>query len=131
MKEQVFDPLRKKYVTLTPEERVRQYFIQWLNKERNYPLSLMMSEYFMEFNSRRMRCDIVCFNKQARPMVVVECKSPDIRLDSVVVDQINKYNLVLKVDTLVITNGVQTYACRYSEDAGRYEFIEDIPYYGK
>ncbi len=131
MKEQVFDPLRRRYVALTPEERVRQAFIQWLNKERGYPLSLMMSEYSMQYNSRKMRCDIVCFSRQAEPLLVVECKSPDVKLDSEAIDQIGKYNLILKVDILVITNGIQTYACKYNRESGKYEFIDDIPRYGE
>ncbi len=129
MKDKVFDPLRKKYVTLTPEEQVRQYFIQWLSKERNYPLSLMMSEYPIEYNTRKMRCDIVCFNRGLQPVLIVECKSPMVKLDSLVTDQIAKYNLVLRVDILIITNGYQTYAYKYDQTVGKYEPIDEIPYY--
>ena len=128
-REQIFDPLRKKRVALTPEERVRQFFITWLNRERKYPLALMASEYTIKYNSARYRCDIVCFNRELQPLVIVECKSPDIKLGNHVAEQISRYNMVLRVKYLIITNGSETYFCRYDDMAGRYEFTDDIPFY--
>lgn len=129
MKEQIFDPLRKKRVTLTPEERVRQHFITWLNKERDYPLSLMASEYTIRYNTLRFRCDIVCFTRTLAPLLIVECKSPDVKIDNTVIEQITRYNMALRVKYLVITNGVTTFACELNEEENRYRFITDVPHY--
>ncbi len=131
MKDLVYDPLRRKYVALTPEERIRQSLIVWLNKERGYPLQLMASEYSIGYNNRKFRCDIVCFNKRLEPLLIVECKSPEIKLGNAVLEQISRYNLQMRVPYLVITNGTNTYVCRYNaeEGEGKYEFITDIPDY--
>lgn len=129
MRETIFDPLRRKHVALTPEETVRQHFITWLNKERNYPLTLMASEYTINFNKMNYRCDIVAFNKALEPQLIVECKAPHIKLNNDTVEQIIRYNLVLKVKNLIITNGVITFACELNPATGKYEFIGEIPFY--
>lgn len=129
MREKIFDPLRRKYVALTPEEAVRQHFIMWLNKERSYPLSLMASEYTLKFNKMSYRCDIVAFDKALQPQLIVECKAPDTKLNREVIDQILRYNLVLKVKNLIITNGETTFACALNQSGGNYEFTGDIPFY--
>lgn len=129
MENTVFDPLRKKHVALTPEERVRQYFIKWLNEERNYPLQLMASEHSIRFFGKNFRCDIVTFNRKLEPQLIVECKSPSVELGNKVMDQIMVYNKVLDVPHLVITNGCSTYACSLNKETGKYEFVEDIPFY--
>ncbi|MEG1088044.1 MAG: type I restriction enzyme HsdR N-terminal domain-containing protein [Bacteroidales bacterium] len=131
MKETIFDPLRRKYVVLTPEEAVRQHFIKWLNKERNYPLTLMASEYSIKYNKMNYRCDIVTFNKLLEPQLIVECKASNVKLTQETIEQIIRYNLVLKVKNLIITNGVSTFACKLNPTNGQYEFVEDIPYYEK
>lgn len=125
----VFDPLRKKQVALTPEERVRQFFINWLHSRRNWPLQLMASEYTIKFGRKSFRCDIVAFNRSLEPQIIVECKAPEVELGKAVLDQILTYNMVLKVPHLVITNGAQTYVCSYNDAAEKYVFVEDIPYY--
>ena len=127
--EEIFDPLRKKRVALTPEEQVRQFFIAWLNKERNFPLSLMASEYSICYNRQRFRCDIVCFNKSLEPQVIVECKAPDVKLTNAVIEQIARYNMVLRVKYLIVTNGCDTYVLKLNEGTGRYGFAEEIPFY--
>ena len=125
----VFDPLRKKHVALTPEERVRQFFIKWLHTERRWPLQLMASEYSIKLGRKNFRCDIVAFNRNLEPQVVIECKAPEVELGSAVLEQVAAYNLVLKVPYLVITNGNKTYVCSYNGATGKYEFVEDIPSY--
>lgn len=124
---QIFDPLRKKRVALTPEERVRQFFIQWLTQERGYPLTLMMSEYTIAYNRRNYRCDIVCFGRDMHPLMVVECKSPDVKIDNAVIDQVTRYNMALKVKYVVVTNGLTTYAFAYDETLQKYGIIGEIP----
>lgn len=125
----VFDPLRKKNVALTPEEGVRQFFINWLHGQRGWPLQLMASEYSIKLGRKSLRCDIVAFNRNLQPQMIVECKAPDVVLDNKAIDQIMAYNVVLKVQYLVITNGNSTYVCCYSNKTGKYVFVEDIPHY--
>jgi hypothetical protein len=125
----VFDPLRKKHVSLTPEEQVRQHFIHWLNAERGYPLQLMASEYTIKLGNKSFRCDIVAFDNNLKPQVIVECKAPQVKLNNTVLQQVLNYNLVLKVPHLVITNGESTCVCSYNSLMGRYEFAQDIPHH--
>ena len=125
----VFDPLRKKHVALTPEERVRQYFINWLHTERGWPLQLMASEYSIKLGRKSLRCDIVAFNKELVPQMIVECKAPEVELGKAGLEQVIGYNLVLKVPHLVITNGKRTFVCSYNNATGKYEFVGDIPFY--
>ena len=123
----VFDPLRKKHVALTPEEQVRQFFIHWLNKERGYPLQLMASEYTIKLGSKGLRCDIVAFDNNLNPQIIVECKAPNVKLGNATLQQVLNYNLVLKVPHLIITNGTGTCICSYNKAVGKYEFAQDIP----
>lgn len=125
----VFDPLRKKHVSLTPEEQVRQHFIHWLNAEREYPLQLMASEYTIKLGNKSFRCDIVAFDNNLKPQIIVECKAPGVKLDGTVLQQVLNYNLVLKVPHLIITNGESTCICSYNSQIGRYEFAQDIPHH--
>lgn len=131
MQETIFDPLRKKHVALTPEEKVRQFFIKWLNNVKGYPLELMASEYSIKFNKMNYRCDIVAFNKALEPILLVECKAPNVEINNSVVDQVIRYNMVLKVPLIVTTNGTVTYACGYNTQKQSYEFLSDIPAYTK
>lgn len=130
-REAVFDPLRKKYVPFTPEERVRQGFIQWLNRERGYSLSLMASEYGIKLGKKELRCDIVCFTNDLRPVMIVECKAPSVNLGREVVEQICRYNIIMRVKYLTITNGVTTFAFEYNGAKGCYNPISDIPEYAE
>ncbi len=131
MQETIFDPLRKKHVALTPEEQVRQYFIKWLNSEKGYPLNLMASEYFIKFNKMQYRCDIVAFDKTLKPILLVECKAPNVELTNKVIEQVIRYNMALKVETIIITNGLTTYVCGYNAQKRAYEYLIDIPAYKK
>lgn len=131
MQETIFDPLRKKHVTLTPEEQVRQFFIKWLNTDRGYPYQLMASEYFIRLNKKQFRCDIVAFDRSIKPILLVECKAPDVEINNLVVEQVIRYNMVLNVATIVITNGKVTYAFGYNAEKQAYEQLSDIPAYKK
>lgn len=127
---EIFDPLRRKNVALTPEENVRQSFIKWLQEKRSWPLSLMMSETEIKIGTVKFRCDIVCYNKSLEPQMIVECKAPDVKITKDTFEQIWRYALILKVKWLAITNGVTTFACRYNNEKEEYEFIKDVPQYG-
>ena len=132
MQKYYWDPLRRKEVPATPEELVRQSFIEYLNKELGYTLSLMASEYSTTYNGRTYRADIVLFNRSLKPVMIVECKAPSVKIDSNVVSQVLRYNLSFGgegVETLVVTNGKTTCAMVYNREEKCYRFVEQIPEY--
>ncbi|MDF1571825.1 MAG: type I restriction enzyme HsdR N-terminal domain-containing protein [Bacteroidales bacterium] len=125
----VFDPFRSKYLVMTPEEQVRQLFARYLVEEKQYPASLMATEYALVLNKMSKRCDILVFDRNGKPVVLVECKSPDVRIGREVFDQVARYNMVFRVAYLLITNGLKHYCCRVDHEAGSVEFLDDIPVY--
>lgn len=106
--EHVWDPLRRKEVALTPEERVRQWFIAVLRDECGVPTYEMMSEATLSYGGKAWRADIVVYRRDMSPAMVVECKRPDVELTREVLEQALRYNLVLDVNWIVITNGKKT-----------------------
>jgi len=125
----IFDPIRKKYLVKTPEEWVRQNFIQFLIHEKKYPASLMAIEMGIDVLNTKKRCDIVMFNTKGKPRVIVECKAPSIKISQVTFDQIARYNLTLKTEFLIVTNGLQHYVCVMDHENKCYNFLKDIPTY--
>ena len=130
-KQTIWDPLRKRHVALTPEERVRQWCVGVLSNELGVPMHMMMSEVGFRFGDKPYRADILVYDRQAKPLAVVECKRPEVEIDRVVLDQAIRYNMVLNVRYMIITNGRQTFACRREEMDGevRYSFIDKVPSY--
>jgi len=124
---QVFDVVRKKYLILTPEEWVRQHFIYFLNVEKNYPLGLMGVEKLVKYNDMRTRADIVLYTTQGIPNMIVECKAPKVKITQDTFNQIAKYNSQLKVQYLVVTNGMKHYCCEMRYDTNKIKFLEEIP----
>ncbi len=123
----IFDPLRRKDVPLTPEERVRQWFIEQL-KGAGVPQHQMMSEVALEYGAgKKWRADIVVYGHGGVPMAIVECKRPDVEVTREVLEQALRYNAVLQVPYLFLTNGHLTYICRKTEDG--YEFLDRAPVY--
>lgn len=108
----IFDNLRKKYIILTPEEWVRQHFVQFLIEEKKYPTSLIALEKQLTINNRKKRTDILVFNKEGNPYIIVECKAPKIKISQAAFDQIARYNLKLKANFLIVTNGLEHFYCR-------------------
>lgn len=127
----VFDPLRRKEVALTPEEEVRQWCIKVLSENLGVPLHMMMSEAGFKLGGKQFRADILVYDRQAHPLAVIECKRPEVEMSREVLDQAIRYNMVLNVRFMIITNGRQTFACRRVEEDGnvRYVFIEKVPSY--
>ena len=123
----VFCAQRKKYVSLTPEEFVRQHFIRFLIEEMNYPASLIAIEHQIDFNGMKKRCDAVLFDKDAKPQLIIELKAPNIAITQQVFDQVAVYNANLNVDYFMISNGLEHYCCRVDTKNARYEFLPDIP----
>ena len=129
----IWDPLRKKHVALTPEERVRQWCIGVLSDELGVPMHMMMSEVGFRLGGKNFRADLVVYDRQARPVAVVECKRPEVELGNDVLEQAIRYNMVLNVAFMMITNGRQTFVCRRGGSEGKvsYSFIEKVPSYNE
>lgn len=123
----IFDPVRKKYVALTPEEWVRQHLIAYLLMIKNVPLSLMGVEKQLLVNRMPKRFDVTVFSRQGRPLVLAECKAPTVELTEKVFDQIARYNLELQADYCIVTNGIATICCRMDYRNNAYVFIKEIP----
>lgn len=123
----VFDIVRKKYVVLTPEEWVRQHVLHYLTLDKNYPQSLLAVERGLNMNGRKKRFDVLAFNKNGQPRLLIECKSPDIEINRAVFEQIAVYNSVFQVKQLLVTNGLQHIVVQYSNDFQQYTFLEDVP----
>ena len=128
-KQEIFDIVRKKYVTLTSEEWVRQHIIHYLIESKHVPASLLAVEKKVVLNQLTRRTDVVVFDRNANPRMIVECKAPQIKINQDVFDQIVRYNMVLKVDYLLVTNGLKHYCCKMLYDQMNYQFVENIPEY--
>lgn len=125
----IFDCLRGKYVPLTPEERVRQMFVRYLTEDKKYPAGLMNNEIAIVQNGIRRRCDTVVFDRKGTPAMIVEYKAPSIQITQAVFNQIYRYNTVLKVKYLVVSNGKTLFCCRMDYESHRFEFLPEIPEY--
>jgi type I site-specific restriction endonuclease len=128
-KKLIFDNFRRRWVALTPEEWVRQNFVQYLTEVKHFPPSLVAIERSLRINQRDFRTDIVLFSKTGNPLVVVECKAPEVKISQQVFDQIARYNLDLRVSYLIVTNGLSHYCCRFDQQQLSYTFLAEIPDY--
>ena len=128
-KRTIFDFLRRKYVALTPEEWVRQHFTHFLVAQKGYPKGLLANEVELRVGEKRLRCDTVLYNKEGQPRMIVEYKAPTIQLQQKTFDQISVYNLLLHVDYLIVSNGLQHYCCKMDYENQKYVFVEGIPDY--
>lgn len=126
-KHYIFDPIRKKYVVLQPEELVRQLVLEYLVRDRGYSKNHIQVERLFTVNTRRKRCDILIFDTATLPYLLVECKSAKIPITQDTFDQIARYNLALGVQYLVLTNGITTYCCQMNHENETYQFLEEIP----
>tara|TARA_B100001029_G_C14814627_1_gene314252 strand:- start:98 stop:553 length:456 start_codon:yes stop_codon:yes gene_type:complete len=124
---QVFDEVRKKFVVFTPEERVRQYIIHFLNSYKQYPFSLMKLEQTLKYYKLKCRADVVIYNKFGKPMMIIECKAPNVKINRDVFNQITKYNFDLKVPYLLISNGVEHFCCNIDYSKQKVQFLSYIP----
>ncbi len=127
----LFDEIRKKAIIITPEEWVRQHFVQYLIRQKNYPRSLIRLEGGLRLNGLQKRTDIVVFNNKGERILIVECKAPSVTIDQKTFDQVARYNMVHKVALLAVSNGLQHYYCSIDQEKRTYSFIEDLPVYGK
>jgi hypothetical protein len=123
----IFDPLRKKYVKLTDEEWVRQNFLQYLIQQGKYPPGLIRVEAMFRFNNMKRRADILLHNRRGEPVMLVECKAPDVPVNDIVFDQIVCYNMEFRVPYIVVTNGLVHYICKVNNMDKTWEFLNVIP----
>ncbi len=125
----IFDELRKKKLVLTPEEWVRQHFVQFLIQHKQYPKSLIKLEGGLKLNQLQKRTDILIFNKEGKADILVECKATSVKIDQKVFDQAARYNMIHKVKYLVVSNGLQHFYCEINHKNESYSFLEDLPTY--
>lgn len=125
----IFDVLRKKFILLTPEEWVRQHCIHFLLNEKNYPLQLLNAEKEIRVHSLSKRYDLVGFNPDGSIKLIVECKAPSVNITQETFDQIARYNLALKAEFLMLSNGQNHYFCKLDYANEKYTFLRDIPAY--
>ena len=123
----IFDELRKRYLVLTPEEWVRQHWVDYLNKQYRYPLSLMKIEGGLLLNNLQKRSDLVIFNTLGERILLAEFKAPTVKITEKTFSQIANYNSIYKIPLLLVSNGIQHYYCRINFDRGDFEFLSEVP----
>jgi hypothetical protein len=123
----IFDEIRKKFILLTPEEWVRQHVIRFLIDEKKYPKSYINVEKIVKINGMHKRYDLVVFNKDGSIFLLIECKAPEITIDQTTFDQIARYNMILKANYLMVTNGLNHYFCKMDFKKEQYLFLKELP----
>jgi hypothetical protein len=127
----IFDEVRKKYVALTPEEWVRQHFTQFMIHQKDVPAALIIMEKKLIINTLSRRPDILIHDRNGNPLMIIECKSPDVKISQDTFDQVARYNSVLNVPYIVVSNGIQHFCCRMEYSSNSYQFLEEIPDYAE
>lgn len=125
----IFDPIRLKNVALTPEEWVRQHFVNYLLTEKQYPKNLIGNEVAISLNSLSKRCDTVVYNCFLEPLAIIEYKAPTIPITQEVLEQIARYNITLRVKYLILSNGLKHYCCKIDYIKQTYDYLEEVPDY--
>ncbi|MFW5707424.1 MAG: type I restriction enzyme HsdR N-terminal domain-containing protein [Bacteroidota bacterium] len=123
----IFDTFRHSWVFLTPEEWVRQHFLKWLVTDHAYPAGLIAVETSLKYNNLKMRADAVIYNKNTKPLVLVECKAPHVTINQQTFEQAARYNFSFKTRYLLLTNGLLHYCCEINTETGNIHFLENIP----
>ncbi|RHJ91428.1 type I restriction enzyme HsdR N-terminal domain-containing protein [Parabacteroides bouchesdurhonensis] len=127
----ILDIIRRKYVTLTPEEWVRQHFINYLIVVKKYPHELIANEISIKLNNTTKRCDTIIYDHFITPLMIVEYKAPHIEITKNVFDQIARYNMSLRVKYLTVSNGINHFCCKIDYNTQTYSFLKEIPEYNK
>ncbi|RIV20416.1 restriction endonuclease subunit R [Fibrisoma montanum] len=123
----IFDELRRKYVRLSPEEWVRQHIVHLLMSHYAYPKALIRTEGGLTLNLTQKRTDVVVFDREGKPFLLVECKAPHVPLTQAVFDQIARYNHVHRAPYLIVTNGLTHYCCCVDHETAAITFLDDFP----
>ncbi|MGN0002808.1 MAG: type I restriction enzyme HsdR N-terminal domain-containing protein [Sphingobacterium composti] len=125
----IFDVLRKKNLVLTPEEWVRQHWVHFLHKYKNYPKSLMKIEGGLVLNDLQKRSDLIIYNNKGEKIILAEFKAPEVKINAKTFEQISAYNSKHKIPLLLVSNGLEHYFCKINFEDNSYEFIADLPNY--
>lgn len=125
----VLDTLRRRYVALTPEEWVRQHFVHFLIAHKGYPPTLLANEVPLHIGGKQLRADSVLYDSALHPRMIIEYKAPTVAITQKVFNQIVAYNLLLRADYLIVSNGMQHYCCKVDYEKRGYSFLQDIPEY--
>jgi len=125
----IFDEIRKKFIILSPEEWVRQHVVHYFLTEKKYPKSLINVEKLLKINGLTKRYDVVVFNPDGSIFILVECKAPEVKISQSTFDQIARYNLTMKAQYLMVTNGHNHYFCQMDFDNEKYQFLSALPNY--
>lgn len=123
----IFDVIRKKFIILTPEEWVRQHTVQFLLEEKKYPKSYINVEKLIKVNDTSKRYDIAVFKPNGELFLLIECKAPEVPISQNTFDQIARYNLKLKAEYLMVTNGLNHYFCQMDFENEKYVFLKELP----
>lgn len=123
----VYDPIRRREMVLTPEELLRQLVVLYLMEEKRYPPGRIRVEITVEWNGMKRRCDIVVFDAQLRPWLLVECKSPKVAVNQATFEQAARYNLQVQAPFLAVTNGLSTFCCRIDLAEGQFSYLDGFP----
>ena len=122
---QIFDSVRKRFVSLTPEEWVRQHFLRFMIEHRKYPASLIAIEKLVKVNTLSQRTDIVVYNREGKPWMIVECKASSVKVSHETFLQAARYNLTLQVPYMALTNGLEHYCLFFN--GKEFEFLDNLP----
>ncbi len=125
----IFDFIRKKFVILTPEEWVRQNFLRYLVEEKKYPATLIHIEKEFKVNNLSKRSDAVVYDRYGHPIMILEFKAPEVKIDQKVFNQIARYNMKLHVEYLIVSNGMEHYICKMDLENHKYIFLKEVPEY--
>ena len=126
-RQQIWDPIRRKWITYGPEEVVRQLTILYLLEELKYPARLIHVEKQLEIHHRLRRFDLLLFDRTPSPLMLVECKRPEIDITQATFDQISRYNIALQVPYLLVTNGEKHFCCAINYEKKSYAFLSELP----
>jgi predicted type IV restriction endonuclease len=128
-KKYIFDPIRKKYLVLTPEEWVRQNLLIYLINEKKFPKNLIRVEQKLSGKDQYFRTDMVVYNRNGEAKMIVECKAGNVKITQDVFEQISKYNIQFNVEYLLVSNGKEHYMCKLDHQSKTYIFLNEIPDY--
>lgn len=125
----IFDSVRKRFIQLTPEEWVRQNFMRFLITEKKYPASLMAVEKQIILNEIPFRFDLLIYKRDGQPLLIAEFKAPNIKITQDAFDQVVRYNMALKAETVVVSNGIEHFVCNIDYQNNSYSFLKEVPNY--
>jgi len=126
---EVFDPLRRRWIKLTPEEWVRQNFVRYLIDHKGYVKGNIANEMEITLNGLSKRCDSVVYDRTGKPVMIIEYKAPEVPVTQKVFEQILRYNIRLQVPHLIVSNGLKHFYCRLNHDKSGWDFLPEVPDY--